>query len=84
MNILMVTRDANLASAMSSPLTSLSSLDDDDQAVSDIPMFSHDPEDLKVAQVNFASYSLKSCLLTTYGRCCAASQFLSHDSQRPL
>ncbi|KAG5341998.1 hypothetical protein C0989_006147 [Termitomyces sp. Mn162] len=46
-----VEKDSNVASAMSSPLTSLSSLDDDDQAISDIPMSPHDPEDLKVAQM---------------------------------
>ncbi|KAG6889787.1 hypothetical protein C0992_004205 [Termitomyces sp. T32_za158] len=46
-----VEKDADVASAMSSPLTSLSSLDDDDQATSDIPMFPPDSEDLKVAQM---------------------------------
>ncbi|KAG6878772.1 hypothetical protein C0993_008071 [Termitomyces sp. T159_Od127] len=50
MNYSLSFRDANVASAMSSPLTSLSSLDDDDQVISDIPLFSHDYDDLKVAQ----------------------------------
>ncbi|KAG6841200.1 hypothetical protein C0991_000862 [Blastosporella zonata] len=46
-----IDRDSNIASGMSSPLTSLSSLDDEDQAIPDIPMTHHDPEELRVAQM---------------------------------
>ncbi|KAF5386595.1 hypothetical protein D9615_001726 [Tricholomella constricta] len=45
-------KDSNFASGMSSPLTSLSSLDDlDDQTIPELPLPRHDPEDLKVAQM---------------------------------
>lgn len=40
-------------SAMSSPLTSLSSLDDLDEHIAPYPYSIHDAEDLKVAQVKF-------------------------------
>lgn len=40
-------------SAMSSPLTSLSSLDDLDEHIAPYPHSIHDAEDLKVAQVKF-------------------------------
>ncbi|KAG6910907.1 hypothetical protein DXG01_006590 [Tephrocybe rancida] len=49
-----VDKDSNIASGMSSPLTSLSSLDDEDQALPDLPMSPHDPEELKVAQLLFS------------------------------
>ncbi|KAG6820780.1 hypothetical protein H0H93_011545 [Arthromyces matolae] len=46
-----VDKDSNIASVVSSPLTSLSSLEDDDQIIPDVSRISHDPEDLKVAQM---------------------------------
>lgn len=46
-------RDSNMDSAMSSPLTSLSSLDDLDEHITPYPHPIHDAEDFKVAQVKF-------------------------------
>ncbi|KAF8078188.1 hypothetical protein FPV67DRAFT_1686608 [Lyophyllum atratum] len=45
-------KDSNIGSGMSSPLTSLSSLDDlDDHTISELPPSIHEPDDLKVAQM---------------------------------
>jgi hypothetical protein len=52
-------RDLNLGSGMSSPLTSLSSLDDpDERQLPGLSLPLHDPEDLKVAQVNILTIHL--------------------------
>ncbi|KAG6811866.1 hypothetical protein H0H92_005442 [Tricholoma furcatifolium] len=50
-------KESNLASAISSPLTSLSSLSDEEQAIPDLPVVPHDAEDLKVAQPRVAGLS---------------------------
>ncbi|KAG6816942.1 hypothetical protein H0H87_001457 [Tephrocybe sp. NHM501043] len=48
-----IDKESNIASGMSSPLTSLSSLDDDDEAVPNIPM-TRDLDDLRVAHMLFS------------------------------
>jgi hypothetical protein len=52
-------RDLNIGSGMSSPLTSLSSLDDpDERQFISLSLPLHDPEDLKVAQVSILAVHL--------------------------
>jgi hypothetical protein len=59
---------------MSSPLTSLSSLDDpDERQLPGLSLPLHDPEDLKVAQVNILSvHSIANSILPLSCSCYAA------------